>query len=221
MPQSLEPTSRPPRRVSLTRPVTRLAVSLLFGLAIGILTGVAGPARFAPVVGWTLTAGIFTLWTWVDVFSMDAVQTATHATREEPTRRVTHLLLVAAAVTSLVGVTYLIISNRYESAERLLAAATAVISVVTSWLMIHTLFGLGYARFYYTGDDGGINFNQQASPRYTDFMYVAFTVGVSYAISDTNVEDSDLRATVLGHALLSYLFGSVFIAATINLLVGL
>jgi uncharacterized membrane protein len=40
-------------------------------------------------------------------------------------------------------------------------------------------------------------------------------------VSDTNLRTTRVRRVVLGHALLAYLYGTIVIAATINLLAGL
>ncbi len=86
---------------------------------------------------------------------------------------------------------------------------------------VHTVFTLKYARLYYTGIDGGISFNEDDPPRYTDFAYLAFTVGMTFQVSDTDVSDKGIRRTILRHMLLSYVFGAVIIAVTINLVAGL
>lgn len=69
--------------------------------------------------------------------------------------------------------------------------------------------------------DPPTNFNQNISPRYLDFAYLAFTLGMTFQVSDTDLETTAIRATALRHALLSYLFGAVILAATINLIAGL
>jgi uncharacterized membrane protein len=80
---------------------------------------------------------------------------------------------------------------------------------------------LKYARRYYTGGDGGIDFGQEEPPAYSDFTYVAFTVGMSFAAPDTQIADTSIRKVALGHALLSYLFGTVVIAVAVNLVTNL
>jgi uncharacterized membrane protein len=99
-------------------------------------------------------------------------------------------------------------------------AALALASVALSWILLHTLYTLRYASQYYTADDG-IDFNQEAPPRYTDFAYLSFTLGMTYQVSDTNITNHAIRATALRHSLLSFVFGSVILAATINLIAGL
>ena len=84
-------------------------------------------------------------------------------------------------------------------------ASLAVVSVAVSWLSVHTIFTLRYALLYYTQPVRGIGFNQQQPPDYRDFTYVALTLGMTFQVSDTELQDSDIRATALRHALLSYL----------------
>lgn len=199
----------------------RLAVGLAIGIAVSLTVAMTQYHRFAALIGWDAVALVFVGWTWMSVMNMDAAGTSAHATREEPTRTGSHLLILGAAVASLVGVGFLLFASGGNHREQVLAAGVALVSVVVSWFAVHTLFALGYARRYYTGPDGGISFNQAEPPRYSDFAYVAFTVGMSFAISDTNVESSEIRSTVLRHALLSYVFGSVILASVVNLIAGL
>ncbi|WP_284293200.1 DUF1345 domain-containing protein [Luteimicrobium album] len=212
------PVARPhhPGRIS---PAGRLMVGGLLGLVVGVLCGLVLPVGLAVLLGWCTVAVSFVVWTWITVWPMDAASTAAHATREEPTRTATHAIVVLAAVASLVGVAFVLLGSNVSS--RVWAAAVAVLSVVSSWAAVHTLLALGYARIYFGEPEGGIDFHQTEPPRYSDFAYVAFTVGMSYAISDTDVGSSAIRRLALGHALLSYLFGTVILAALINLVAGL
>jgi uncharacterized membrane protein len=82
------------------------------------------------------------------------------------------------------------------------------------------VFTLRYARTYYA-EGGGIDFNGDRPPDYRDFGYVAFTIGMTYQVSDTDLTSNSLRRTALRHALLSYLFGIVVVAITINVVAGL
>ena len=93
--------------------------------------------------------------------------------------------------------------------------------MVVSWFAVHTVFTLRYARLYYSHPPGGIDFNQSEAPTYSDFAYLAFTIGMAYQVSDTDLQTRKIRATALQHSLLSYLLGAVILAMTINLIIGL
>ncbi|MET3973931.1 DUF1345 domain-containing protein [Cellulosimicrobium sp. TH-20] len=213
-------TPRPGRgRFRDAPPAIRLLVGVVLGVAVAVGIWTVTHPPVAVVLGWAGTAATFTAWTWCTVWPMEATETATHATREEPTRAVTHLIVLAAAVASVVIVGLVLVTS--SQSGRAVTAGIAVLGVVVSWATVHTIFGLTYARLYYTGVDGGIDFHQPEPPRYTDFLYIGFTVGMSFAISDTDLESSEMRRVALGHALLSYLFGSVVLAGLVNLVAGM
>lgn len=170
-------------------------------------------------LGWTTAAAVYVVWSWVTIWPMDADATASHAVREDPGRAASDVILVSAAVFSLVAVGLLLLSGSNAGVNRDVQAAVSVASVGLSWAAVHTMFAERYARLYYTGPDGGIDFKDR--PQYSDFAYLAFTVGMTFQVSDTEVASKEIRAAVLRHALVSYLLGVVVIAATINLVASL
>lgn len=90
-----------------------------------------------------------------------------------------------------------------------------------SWLTVHTIFTLRYAVLYYAEPVGGVEFHMDDLPSYRDFAYLAMTIGMTFQVSDTDLKSTAMRATALRHALLSYLFGSLILAAAVNLVAGL
>ena len=104
-----------------------------------------------------------------------------------------------------------------------MSIAAALLTVVLSWGAVNTMFTLRYADLYYRGSSA-VDFGYRDSderPDYRDFAYLAFTIGMCYQVSDTTLRDRGIRRTVLVHALVSYVFGVVIIAAGINLVAGL
>ena len=201
----------------------RLVAMLIGGGAAAVGTGLAGEWAYSPLAGWDVAALVFTLWTWTILATFGPTLTATHATREEPGRAQTDLIVICAAVASLVAVGYVLIqASSAKGSSQDWLASLGVVSVVLSWFAVHTSFALRYARLYYSGTEGGIDFNQQSpAPRYLDFAYVAFTIGMCYQVSDTTLRDPQIRRTVLAHAILSYVFGVVIVAGSVNLISGL
>jgi uncharacterized membrane protein len=102
-----------------------------------------------------------------------------------------------------------------------LQAGFALVSVFVSWTLVHTVFTLKDARLYYTGQPGGIDFNETAAPDYRDFAYLSFTIGTTFQVSDTDIQTKQIRPTALRHAWLSFPLGAVIIATSINLVAGL
>ncbi len=198
---------------------THLLVALVVGAAAGALVAVVGASwPFALPIGWMVAGVVHLAWMWAAIWRMDAPTTARHAVREDPGRAVTDVLILASAVASLAAVALLLTSSGRNPDVR---AALSVGSVAVAWALVHTTFATRYARLYYAGPDGGIDFNSDEPPAYTDFAYLAFTIGMTFQVSDTAIRAKAIRATALRHGLLSFLFGTVVIATTINLLAGL
>jgi uncharacterized membrane protein len=196
-------------------------VRLLVGVVVGALVATVVPwssVVAAVLAAWATVATVFVVWTWAVITPMDADDTASHATREEPTRAGAHLIVLAAAVVALVGVAVVLLDHEVGKLSPTIAVLS---SVIASWAALNTVFTLRYARMYLEGGAGGIVFHQDEPPVYTDFAYVALTIGMSFAVSDPDLTNSRMRRTALFHALLSYLFGTVIIAVVVNIVAAL
>lgn len=67
----------------------------------------------------------------------------------------------------------------------------------------------------------GVEFNEATLPDFADFAYLALTIGMTFQVSDTNLTAKAFRRLALRHAVLSYMYGALIIATTINLIAGL
>jgi uncharacterized membrane protein len=107
---------------------------------------------------------VYLVWVWTTVWPQDAERTARFAEYTDPTRAAADLLLLSAAVASLVAVGFLLAraAQNEGSGMLLLRVGLGLASVVLSWFVVHTVFTVRYARLYYHADpDGGVDFNQQ------------------------------------------------------------
>lgn len=201
---------------------SRLLVALIAGIAVSAPTAALEPLSFAPAVGWDAAALVFLVWTWASVWPQQASGTATLALREDPGRGFADAVFLAASVASLLAVGLLIVGSQQAEAEaRLARVVLGIASVAFSWLVVHTVYCLKYASLYYGDPEGGIDFNSHERPSFRDFAYVAFAVGMTFQVSDTNLQSRSFRVTVLGHAILAFIFGAVILAGAINLVAGL
>jgi uncharacterized membrane protein len=203
---------------------------VLVAVGVGVVVGAAvGGFYRLPIgalVGYDVAVLFYVARVWRHVWPLNADQTATLAAREDPARTVTDVVLLLAAVLSLGAVgTVIALSRDNHGTIRGFEVALGVVTVAVSWLLVQTIFTLMYARLYYGAeggpDEGGVNFEDHVRPMYSDFAYLAFTVGMTFQLSDTDLQTSEFRRAVLRHALLSYLFGAVILAATINLVASL
>lgn len=100
------------------------------------------------------------------------------------------------------------------------AMVKLVATLALSWTFANLVFMLHYAHQHYGGGDGGFDFPGTPEPDYWDFLYFAFTAGMSFAASDVNVTCGSVRRTVILHSLLSFVFNIGVIAFSINVLAG-
>src|SRR5262249_37081480 len=103
----------------------------------------------------------------------------------------------------------------------------AVLTILLAWFFMNTMFALHYAHFFYGDCDGpaaearGLLFPGRNEPDYWDFLYFSFTIGMTFQVSDVQIESHHLRRTALAHGVLAFFFNVIILALTINIVAGL
>jgi uncharacterized membrane protein len=201
----------------------RALVCVGVGAVAGITAAVALAPSLGPLVGWC-TAGVIALaWVWRICWRRDAAGTEGVA-REESVSRVTDNAIVTACIASIAAVVVALIQSSEQSGDATSVALVilGVFGTIVAWALVNTVYALKYARMYFLDHpDDGFDVKQETHPAYSDFAYFAFTVGMSYAGPEIEPINSDIRRKALLHALLSYFFGTVLIAVSINLVTNL
>ncbi|MEL5995240.1 DUF1345 domain-containing protein [Hymenobacter segetis] len=85
------------------------------------------------------------------------------------------------------------------------------------------VFALRYAHLYYDKPPapGGLTIpDGSPPPRYLDFAYFAFVIGMTAQTADVSIYDPTIRATVLVHGLLVFAFNTAVVALSISGLMG-
>ena len=221
-------TTRPQRDGSPRKRPLHNRVGLRLGVAalVGLIAASVAPAlhpglAFAVLTGWVVFAVVFIVWSWTLMRRLDENQTRAHVQLDDPSAPQSHVLVLLASVASLAGVGFLLAAGKSHG-NGIPEATLGAGSIAASWLLVHLTYTLRYAREYYGDGPGahGIDFSGE-EPDYYDFAYVAFDLGMTYQISDTNLKNRYMRRIVLGHTLLSYLLGVGVVATAINLVVSL
>jgi uncharacterized membrane protein len=200
----------------------RAGVCLGAGLVAASLVALLWTPELAPLAGWVVAAGTAVSWVWAVAWHLDSEGTERLA-EEESASPSTDAWVVSASVISLGAVVVALVRSTGTGAVAVATVLLSVTSVTIAWGLVNTVFALKYARAYYIDEPnrGGFDFKQDAEPAYSDFAYLAFTVGMSFAVSEIEPTRSDTRKIALGHALLSYLFGTGVVAVAINLVTNL
>jgi uncharacterized membrane protein len=134
-------------------------------------------------------------------------------------------LLIISVLLSLVVLvaigTLIARSDTLHWPDILLIVATLIIS----WIFANMVFALHYAHLYYLQAHGrdrcGLTVPDTAEPGYWDFVYFAFTLGMTFQTSDITINGAHMRHVVLGHSMAAFLFNMGILAFTVNALGGL
>jgi uncharacterized membrane protein len=131
-------------RVSTAR--TKLLVSLAAAIVAGAAAALAGAGRAAPLIGWDTLAVVFCRWVWSTVWRLNAESTEGHAKREDPSFDLADVVLLGAAIASLIAVGLVLVGTGHASGNpKYLQAGFALMSVFVSWTLVHAVFTLRYA----------------------------------------------------------------------------
>lgn len=213
----------------------RLSVAGALGVIGAVVAAPFARWEVTVLVGWDTAMLAFLVGVWPTIARSDADDTRAHATRDDLTRDTARLLLLGATAASLGAVVFALHLAGLESGgTRQALVALAAATIVASWLVLNSVFTLRYAEEYYRAAPRGraaatdshlpVDFGGAPAadpPDYRDFAYLAFTIGMTYQVSDTNLRNRGIRRSVLLQAVLSYMFGVVIVAAGVNVVAGL
>jgi len=200
----------------------RIFVGAAAGLVAGGVAVLVGASwSVAVLVGWDALTLVFLSWFWTTIFWKDDKGTAQLALPDDDSRATADGVILCASIASLVAIFFTLSEAAKNSGGHgVFLASLAVGSIFLGWTAIQTTFTLMYARLYYTPPSGGFDF-EDGGPDYRDFAYTAFTIGMTYQVSDTAVTQKRLRRVVVRHAILSFVFGTTIIAVAINAVANL
>ena len=201
----------------------RVGAGVLAGAAVLAGSLVGGASWQVGLSGaWCTGALVFLAWVWTSIWAKDAAATAEHATAEDVSRAMADVIVLGASVASLGAVAYTLVeASGEQGTTKVLLILLVVATVTLAWASVHTIYTLRYADLYYSAPVGGIDFKGDEAPEYRDFAYLALTIGMTYQVSDTDLQTKKIRRPAIRHALISFVFGAVIVAITINVVASL
>jgi uncharacterized membrane protein len=180
--------------------------------------------------GWNLGAGMYLGLTFWRMKAATPEKMRRYAQSENEGRVAISILIVAAACVSLVAIGFLLGSTKKGQTTFLIVlhVTLAVMTIIDSWLLVHTIFALRYAHNYYQRSLSdheqlaqGLNFPNDNEPDYWDFLYFSFVIGMTSQVSDVQITSSKMRRLVLIHGILSFFFYTTILAMSVNIIAGL
>lgn len=200
----------------------RLLCAIVLGFAAWFVVPGDLKATTRALLAWDIAGFVLLAIACVIIVRADSRETRRRAAAYDPGRGVVWLIVLAASAFGLFAAAVVLRQGRAPSSlEGQLHIALCIATVMISWLLTHSAFTLRYAHLFYGGKhEGGIEFPGGEDPDDLDFAYFAFTIGMTFQVSDTNVKGRGIRRTVLRHALLSFMYNTVILALALNLIVG-
>jgi uncharacterized membrane protein len=205
----------------------RLVLSVLLGIvAYLVLPGSIGEGTRL-LVGFDLAAVAFLSAAWAAMAHASTAEMRRRAQIEDESRHVVLALSAAAAVAILLAITSQLQEIRDQTSSiTALRVTLAAVTILLAWFFMNTIFALHYAHCFYDdagagADAGGLDFPGRAEPDYWDFLYFSFVLGMTFQVSDVQIESHRLRRLALAHGVLAFFFNVVVLALTINIIAGL
>jgi len=174
------------------------------------------------MIGFDFAAILFLL-SIIGLFRSGDAQSMRDAAKRNDANRA--MLLVITAVVMLVILIAVAAEVSQRAASDPLAVTLIIATLALAWAFSNMIYALHYAHVFYTassagGDSGGISFPGTKEPDYWDFTYFAFTLGMTFQTSDTDIEDRSIRKIATLHSLAAFVFNIGVLAFTINVLGG-
>jgi uncharacterized membrane protein len=191
-----------------------IATVLMGGL--GALAPWRLPTRL--LAGWDVGVALYL----VLAFHMMATSTIDRirwrASREDEGQAAILAMTVAAALASLAAI-FAELATGDGKHRHPLPIALAVVTILLSWALIHTIFALHYAHEFYDETGGrGLTFpGEDTEPDYWDFVYFSFVIGMTSQVSDVAITSKAIRRTAAAHGVIAFFFNAALLALTINL----
>jgi len=180
------------------------------------------------MIGWDCFSLCMIVISIIIFFSMRPRQIRVLAKTEDAGRIVVFFIVLAATLGSLLGVMLLLGNKESWLLKKGVETFIYITGVTCSWVLLHTMFAYRYALLYY-GDHPldpdthtvGLQIPNELWPDYLDFAYFSFVIGMTFQVSDIEISSRTIRRVVLVHGMLSFLFNTVIVALTINVIVDL
>lgn len=207
----------------------RIAISLGFALLVFLLILKTSLDQLVvAMITWNAFAFAFLTTSCLVFFNRTAIQMRARARQEDGNRIFVFTIILISCFASMFAVLLLVVSTDAGGTPKIIYVPVAVVSMLFSWMMVHTTFCFHYAHLYY--DDavedseinaGGLEFPAEKRPDYMDFVYFSFAVGTAFQSPDVNITSRVIRRVALLHGLLAFGLNTYVVALTINLIAGL
>ncbi len=177
------------------------------------------------IILWDVFAITHITSSWIVFFTRPVDDIVHQANKEDGSRLLVMVSILVSSFAGMFTVLLLMISSPDSSLPEVVSVLLSVIGMMASWTLLHTIFTFHYAHLYYFRDEdksaAALGFPKEKKPDYLDFAYFAFVIGMTFQVSDVEINSRVTRRTALAHGLLAFALNTFVVALTINLIAGL
>ncbi|AGS23471.1 DUF1345 domain-containing protein [Rhizobium etli] len=206
--------------VALARKHESFIIAAVVGLVVFLFLTSREVSAGNILFGWNVSAIIFVALSWRKMLRATVETIRKRSADLDFSDTVLLALSIGAALASIAGIGIELHSIKEAPPDvALTRAGAAVLTILISWIFLHTLFTIHYAHYFYGGanEGSGLKFPDGIEePGYWDFLYFSFTIGVAAQTADVGVSSTSMRKLSLLHAVLSFLFNTTILALAIN-----
>lgn len=207
--------------------ISRLLICIVFAAIIPALFFDADTASRI-MIGWdAFCMALLTLY-WISFFTTLHTQIRKQAAQDDPSRIIIFIIVLVCSGASMLAIILLLTEKNETGIERAWHVPLALGGMILSWLTVHTVFTARYAHMFYgnrkNDDDvhhGGLDFPDDPHPDFIDFAYFSFVIGMTFQVSDVEISSKKIRRLALLHGLISFIYNTIIVALTINIIAGL
>jgi uncharacterized membrane protein len=198
----------------------RLPLFAAVGVAVlvGLLALLLVHASTALLLGWCAGAITYLALALRIGFTMSRAQVRILAAAIDEGRNTVLSATLAATLISLAAVVVELGGSRGTPGASL-SALLAGLTIALSWSFVHVLFAHRYMHEHALR--GGLDFPGDDTPDFCDFLYLAFTIGMTAQVSDVTTTAPAMRRLVLVHALVAFIFNAAVLATAVNIAASL
>lgn len=211
-----------------SRPRLIIAVGLAVLVSVILPLWLHLPTRI--LCAWNSGTDFFLAVTWWKMIKANPEKIRRYAESEYEGHLAIFMLVIAAACASVLAIGFLLTDKKGLSTILLiLHVILSIMTIVGSWLLVHTMFAVQYAHSYYKYISrnnsqeitGGLDFPNNDYPDYWEFLYYSFVIGMTSQVSDVQTTSPDMRRLTLLHGILSFFFNTTILAMSINIIASL
>jgi uncharacterized membrane protein len=202
----------------------RLHAKLVIAALVGVVVIPTVPVTLLTtrlLVGWDVGIALYLTLIHVTMARCDIDRIRARAAEQDEGAFAILILTMLATFASMIAIVFALGGSKQAvHAEAAALIVMTIVTIVLSWLFVHTIFALHYAHEYYgerrDGAIGGLNFPDETRPDYWDFFYFSVVIGMTSQVSDVAISSRSIRRVATMHGILSFFFNVAVLALTIN-----